>query len=537
MMNGCLLVQSYAARQSAPVPGVTVTIRGEGHAPVTLTTDETGTAPVIQLPAPDKALSLDEANTQQPYSLWDVTAEKEGYQTVIMQGVQVFACQTALILLEMLPAQRLGAPQPKPESFDIPPHSLYRPQGPSSVAPAQNCPAPLVLPTPIVPTTITVHLGKPKESARNVTVSFRHYIANVASSEVYPTWPEQALRANIHAQISLAMNRIFTEWYPSRGYTFNITNSTSYDQYYVHGRNIFEVMEKLTDDIFNTYVRRQGTIEPYYTEYCDGKSVTCKGMKQWGTVDRANEGKNALQILKYYYGNDIEIVRTNNLQNLPESYPGTPLRKGDSGQNVRIIQRQLTRIAKDYPFFGKPGTDGVFGAATEATVKAFQKQFSLTADGVVGRSTWYKISYVNCTKCKIPFQWRFRPYGGQSAMQPGIHGKRVSQHLTVNEKAPEISDAFSFAVRFSKTIVFENSKILLATTHLQKENNLKTALKIKLSKMTLIENGGYFYEDWICPGFNRSTKLVSPNRRAARIWCGRTLYRENDWHQSQPPRT
>ena len=251
-----------------------------------------------------------------------------------------------------------------------------------------------------MPTTITVHLGKPKESARNVTVSFRHYIANVASSEVYPTWPEQALRANIHAQISLAMNRIFTEWYPSRGYTFNITNSTSYDQYYVHGRNIFEVMEKLTDDIFNTYVRRQGTIEPYYTEYCDGKSVTCKGMKQWGTVDRANEGKNALQILKYYYGNDIEIVRTNNLQNLPESYPGTPLRKGDSGQNVRIIQRQLTRIAKDYPFFGKPGTDGVFGAATEATVKAFQKQFSLTADGVVGRSTWYKISYVDCNKCK-----------------------------------------------------------------------------------------------------------------------------------------
>ena len=189
MMNGCLLVQSYAARQSAPVPGVTVTVRGEGHAPVTVTTDTTGTAPVITLPAPDKALSLDEANTQQPYSVWEVTAEKEGYQTVTMQGVQVFARQTALILLEMLPAQRLGALQPKPESFDIPPYSLYRPQGPSSVAPAENCPAPLVLATPIVPTTITVHLGKPKESARNVTVSFRHYIANVASSEVYPTWP------------------------------------------------------------------------------------------------------------------------------------------------------------------------------------------------------------------------------------------------------------------------------------------------------------------------------------------------------------
>ncbi len=394
MMNGCLLVQSYAARQSAPVPGVTVTIRGEGHAPVTLTTDETGTAPVIQLPAPDKALSLDEANTQQPYSLWDVTAEKEGYQTVIMQGVQVFACQTALILLEMLPAQRLGAPQPKPESFDIPPHSLYRPQGPSSVAPAQNCPAPLVLPTPIVPTTITVHLGKPKESARNVTVSFRHYIANVASSEVYPTWPEQALRANIHAQISLAMNRIFTEWYPSRGYTFNITNSTSYDQYYVHGRTVFDVMVRLTNDIFNTYIRKKGTVNPYYAEYCDGKSVSCAGLKQWGTVTLANQGKNALQILRYYYGNDVEIVRSDNIRSIPQSYPGSPLRQGSSGPAVFTLQRQLNRIAKDYPFLGKLNVDGVFGAQMASTVRAFQKQFNLTADGVVGRQTWYKISYI-----------------------------------------------------------------------------------------------------------------------------------------------
>lgn len=153
-------------------------------------------------------------------------------------------------------------------------------------------------------------------------------------------------------------------------------------------------MERITDDIFNTYVRRTGTVEPYYTEYCDGKTVTCKGMKQWGTVDRANAGMNALQILRYYYGNNIEIVRTTNIQSIPESYPGSPVRRGDSGKYVRIIQRQLTRIAKDYPFFGKPGVDGVFGEATENVVKAFQKQFNLTRDGVVGRSTWYKISYI-----------------------------------------------------------------------------------------------------------------------------------------------
>ena len=218
---------------------------------------------------------------------------------------------------------------------------------------------------------------------------------------VGPTWPEQALRANIHAQISLALNRIFTEWYPSRGYNFDITNSTSFDQYYVHKRNVFEVMERITDDIFNTYVRRVGTIDPYYTEYCDGKTVTCKGMKQWGTVDRANAGMNALQILRYYYGNNIEIVRTNNIQAVPQSYPGTPLRRGSTGKYVRIIQRQLTRIAKNYPFFGTPGTDGVFGEATEKAVKAFQKQFSLSQDGVVGRSTWYKISYIYISVTKL----------------------------------------------------------------------------------------------------------------------------------------
>lgn len=204
---------------------------------------------------------------------------------------------------------------------------------------------------------------------------------------VGPTWPEQALRANIHAQISLALNRVYTEWYRSKGYNFQITSSTSYDQYYVHGRNIFEVMSRITDDIFNTYVRRIGTIDPYYTEYCDGKTVSCPGMKQWGTVTLANQGRNALSILQYYYGNNIEIVRTNNIQAIPESYPGTPLRLGSTGNAVRTIQRQLNRIARNYPFFGTLEVDGVFGASTEAVVKKFQKQFSLAQDGVVGRDT------------------------------------------------------------------------------------------------------------------------------------------------------
>lgn len=208
------------------------------------------------------------------------------------------------------------------------------------------------------------------------------------------SWPEEALRANIIAQVSLALNRIWTEWYPSRGYSFNITGSPGYDQAYVNGRTVFAVMERLTAELFNTFVQRSGDVEPYFTEYCDGKTVTCPGMKQWGTVDRAREGMNALQILRYYYGNRVQLVTTDNIAAIPSSYPGSPLRRGSTGTNVRILQKQLSRIAKDYPSFGKPVVTGTFDEATENSVKKFQKQFSLTADGVVGRPTWNKVSFI-----------------------------------------------------------------------------------------------------------------------------------------------
>ena len=208
------------------------------------------------------------------------------------------------------------------------------------------------------------------------------------------SWPEEALRANIIAQVSLALNRIWTEWYPSRGYSFNITGSPGYDQAYVNGRTVFAVMERLTAELFNTFVQRSGDAEPYFTEYCDGKTVTCPGMKQWGTVDRAREGMNALQILRYYYGNRVQLVTTDNIAAIPSSYPGSPLRRGSTGTNVRILQKQLSRIARDYPSFGKPAVTGTFDEATENSVKKFQKQFSLTSDGVVGRSTWNKLKEV-----------------------------------------------------------------------------------------------------------------------------------------------
>ena len=394
MTTGILRIQAFAARKSAPVEGVRIAITGDGFAAVRHT-DAQGNAEDVTIQTPACRLSLEEQNTtQRPYAVCSLTATKPGYRTVRIQGVQIFPGQVTLAQPEMIPETEAGRDVPDVPVV-IPEHPLFAGQGGSGARPVVECPAaPLVLDRVVIPKTITVHLGKPSASARNVTVSFRDYIANVASSEVYPTWPEQALRANIHCQISLALNRIYTEWYPSKGYSFNITNSTSYDQYYVHGRTVFDVMVRLTNDIFNTYIRKKGTVNPYYAEYCDGKSVSCAGLKQWGTVTLANQGKNALQILRYYYGNDVEIVRSDNIRSIPQSYPGSPLRQGSSGPAVFTLQRQLNRIAKDYPFLGKLNVDGVFGAQMASTVRAFQKQFNLTADGVVGRQTWYKISYI-----------------------------------------------------------------------------------------------------------------------------------------------
>ena len=389
--TGTLRIQTFAARQSAPMEGVTVTVQGDGFT-LHRITDVTGSVADIPVEAPACTLSLDEDNTIRPYAVVSLTATKPGYRTVRIEGIQIFAGQVTLAQPAMIPVTEEGKDIPD-APIVIPPHPLFAGSGGSGPQPRENC-TPRVLEQVIIPKNITVHLGKPAAAARNVTVSFRDYIANVASSEVYPTWPEQALRANIHCQISLALNRIYTEWYPSKGYTFNITNSTSYDQYYVHGRTVFDVMVRITDDIFNTYLRKRGTVNPYYSEYCDGKSVTCPGLKQWGTVTLANQGRTALQILKYYYGNDIEIVRTSNIQSIPQSYPGSPIRQGDSGTAVFTLQRQLNRITKDYPFLGKLTVDGVFGSRMAATVRAFQKQFNLTADGMVGRQTWYKISYI-----------------------------------------------------------------------------------------------------------------------------------------------
>lgn len=251
------------------------------------------------------------------------------------------------------------------------------------------------MPTPVIPDYITVHLGRPNSPARNVRVPFTDYIKNVASSEIYPTWPENALRANIYAQVSFALNRIFSEYYRSRGYDFDITNSTAYDQAYVDGRDIFSNISKIVDELFNDYVTKGNQIQPYFTEYCDGRTVSCRGLSQWGTVTLANQGRTPYQILQNYYGNDINIVRNAPVKNIPESYPGTLLRLGSVGEDVRTIQRQLNRIRRNYPAIPSiPEANGYFDAATRSAVRTFQNIFGLDVDGIVGKSTWYKIKQI-----------------------------------------------------------------------------------------------------------------------------------------------
>lgn len=245
---------------------------------------------------------------------------------------------------------------------------------------------------PIVPEFITVHLGKPNAAARNVRVPFAQYIKNVASSEIYPTWPENALRANIYAEITFALNRVYTEHYRSRGYDFDITNSTQFDQYYVEGRDIFENISRVVDDIFNDYVVKQGQIQPYFTQYCAG---TCEGLSQWGTVALANQGYTPYRILQYYYGNDIDIVKNAPIKSNTTTYPGTPLRLGTGGEEVIEIQRELNRIAANYPSIPKiSGSRGYFEQTTQNAVRQFQHIFNLESDGVVGKDTWYKIKRI-----------------------------------------------------------------------------------------------------------------------------------------------
>lgn len=249
--------------------------------------------------------------------------------------------------------------------------------------------------TPYIPETITVHLGTPDSNAPNVTVDFASYIKNVASSEIFPTWPESSIRANIYAITSFALNRIYTEWYRSRGYDFDITSTTQYDQKFINGREYFQNISYIVDELFNDYVRRQGSVEPLFTAFCNGTTTTCAGLSQWGTVELANRGMTPYEILQHYYGDDIDIVMDAPVQSTMPSYPGIELKVGSIGNDVKSLQIYLNRISGNYPAIPKiAATDGVFGSDTEEAVRKFQEIFGLEVTGTVSRATWYKITYI-----------------------------------------------------------------------------------------------------------------------------------------------
>ena len=301
---------------------------------------------------------------------------------------------------------------------------------------------------PVIPERITVHLGAPTAYAENVTVAFPDYIKNVVCSEIYPTWEEAAIVANTLAIISFALNRVYTEYYPSRGYSFNITNSTAIDQKYIQGRNLFENVVQIVDEIFNSYLRYAGFIEPLAAKFCNGTTSTCDGLSQWGSQGLAQNGATTAEILRNYYGDNIEIVRNVPVEDVGNSYPGSPLRQGDIGQNVSRIQIELNRISQNYPAIPKVEMDGVFGPATDAAVRAFQSIFSLTVDGIVGQATWYKLIllYVAVNKLGelrsegqtfLGFSWEY-----PESIEPGETGGKVT-HLqymlsVIAEFIPEV---------------------------------------------------------------------------------------------------
>ncbi|OSA93924.1 UNVERIFIED_ORG: spore cortex-lytic protein [Clostridium botulinum] len=353
--------------------------------------DISGRSEFIEVITPEKKLSQQPYEEGViPYGIYNIDILPENFEEVIIDGVSVFEDITSIQNVEVGEEEENNG---LPKKIIIPPEQLVlnakRDKQVGSMV------QPLVLERPYIPEFIVVHLGPPSSAAENVTVGFVDYIKNVASSEIYPTWPEESLKANIYCQISFALNRIYTEWYRNKGYSFQITNSTAYDQYFIKGRNIFDNISKIVDEIFSEYIITIGNKTPFFAQYCNGTTVKCDGLSQWGTVDLANAGMKALGILQYYFGYDKTLVRATMIEGIPESYPGTPLRLNDENNNVKVIQKQLNRISKNFPAIPKiPYENGKFDKITEDAVKVFQKVFNLTQDGIVGRATWYRISSI-----------------------------------------------------------------------------------------------------------------------------------------------
>lgn len=406
--RGTLVVTVREAEGGKVLQGAAVVLTGGGRGSSTGISDSDG-AVTFSILTPSVTNSLTPNPREKPYATVDLRIVIAGYVTVSIIGEQIFPDQTTrqTVMMGTLDNQKdVGTPMQLERVIVIPEHHLHsandaprveNPSGTDLVPAMKAVPAAAIQEAPrqvVVPETIRVHLGPPGANAQNVTVPFIDYIKNVACSEIYPTWPENAIISNVIAQTSLALNRLYTEWYPSQGYSFDITNNTAYDQYYVHERGIFDRIDTIVDGYFTNYIARGRQLEPLFAEYCDGASTTCDGMSQWGTVALARRDYTPLQILQYYYGTEIEIREAETAEVVPDSFPG-PLQSGDASAEVATLQNRLNRIAIAFPSipFVLPA-DGTYGATTATAVRAFQRLFRLEETGTVNRETWYRIQYI-----------------------------------------------------------------------------------------------------------------------------------------------
>ncbi|MGN0249641.1 MAG: peptidoglycan-binding protein [Lachnospiraceae bacterium] len=388
-------VKIYAERQSADQERVLVE---------TLNTNESGQTDRVDLPTPPRSLSQEPSEIR-PYAEYDMEISAEGYEPVSISGSEVMSDELAVQNVEMNPLEEPNLVQ---SDILIPDHTLYgeyEAKIPEEEIKEVNESGEIVLSRVVIPEYVVVHDGRPEDrSAKNYYVRYKDYIKNVASSEIYSTWPEQAIYANVLCIMSFTLNRVYTEFYRGKGYDFTITSNTAFDQKWIYGRNIYENISYVVDSIFNNYLSRPGVTQPIFTSYCDGNRVTCKGLSQWGSKYLADQGYSAIEIIRYYYGNDMFINSTNYISGIPSSYPGYDLTVGSRGAKVLQMQQQLNRIAQNYPAIPKIAADGIFGVNTKRAVQTFQGIFLLPQSGIVDYPTWYQISnvYVAVTRISEP---------------------------------------------------------------------------------------------------------------------------------------
>ncbi len=388
--TGGLKVEVYDNSVSFPIKDAIVSVVGENGESFSQRTDVSGQTSVVYLTTPPLYLSESPSDIR-PYSTAEVTVAKEGMSTEIISGVQILPDSIAILRVYLQNDNEI-------RRINITPAKLFEPLEPKiyedEVKPIKKETGFVVLDSVVIPEYIVVHDGSPDDnSAPNYYIPYKDYIKNVASSEVYSTWELEAIRANVLAIISFTLNRVFTEWYRNKGKNFTITSSTATDHYFVYGRNIYEEISRVVDELFATYIKREGNRQPLLAQYCDGQNVSCPGwMTQWGTQYLAQQGYNAIDILRYFYGDDIYLTTAEKISGVPYSYPGEDLTIGSQGEAVRTIQTQLNVISGTYSAITPVAVDGIYGNETAASVRQFQEIFNLAATGEVEYATWYQIS-------------------------------------------------------------------------------------------------------------------------------------------------